>query len=335
LANILVTGGSGFIGRHLVDALLASGYAASIFDIQQPCQEAHKPLWLAGDILDKEALQRAITTARSETIVHLAARAEIQSKSVAAYDSIHQGTRNLLDVLEHRTTVRRLMHVSTQLVVGPGHYPISETDFQPYTAYGEAKAMAEQELRKRGLPIEWVIIRPTNIWGPHHPSFPYSLWLYLSKRYYLHPAGSRSAVRSYGYVGNAVEQLIAIMRASAHTMHGRVFYLGDGLIDSSLWLDEFSLQLTGRCTRRAPSWLLKLLARAGDALETIGCAAPLNSQRLTLMSTDYQVPLEATLNLAGLPQITLADGVARTVAWLRAEHPALYPKTDSVGIRRV
>ncbi len=186
--------------------------------------------------------------------------------------------------------------------------------------------MAEQEVRNRALPIEWVIIRPTNIWGPYHPSFPRSVWLYLSKRYYLHPAGPRSAIRSYGYIGNAVSQFIAIMNATADSVHARVFYLGDGAIDSALWLDEFSMQLTGIPTRRAPPWLLKLLARGGDALESFGYAAPLDSERLMRMSTHYHVPLEPTLSLAGPPQISLSAGVARTVSWLRADHPRLYPK---------
>jgi nucleoside-diphosphate-sugar epimerase len=326
VASILVTGGSGFIGRHLVDELLASGHAVSIFDIKQPADEAHKPCWFAGDILDKESLERAVQAARPEIVVHLAAHAEIQCRNIADYASIHEGTRNVLDVLGKAATVRRLMHVSTQLVVGPGHYPECETDLRPYTLYGQSKAMAEQEVRNRALPIEWVIIRPTNSWGPYHPSFPRSVWLYLSKRYYLHPAGPRSAMRSYGYIGNAVNQFIAIMNATAGSVHGRVFYLGDGAIDSALWLDEFSMQLTGVPTRRAPLWFLKLLARGGDALESFGYAAPLDSERLMRMSTDYHVPLEPTLTLAGPPRISLAAGVARTVSWLRTEHPHLFPK---------
>jgi nucleoside-diphosphate-sugar epimerase len=328
MANILVTGGSGFIGAHFVDAIAACGHAVTIFDIGEPRNEHHKRFWLGGDILNNAALEHAVAKARPEIIVHLAAYAEIHSKSVAAFASIHAGTRNLLDVVQKSPMVRRLIHVSTQLVVGPGQHPMHETDFRPYTAYGEAKAMAEHELRQRGLPMEWVIVRPTTIWGPGHPSFPRSVWLYLSKRHYLHPSGSRSAVRSYGYVGNAVRQLTAIMEASADAVHGRVFYLADGSIDSASWLDEFSMQLTGLPTRRAPAWLLKTVALAGDALEMMGRAAPLDSERLMRMSTDYMVPLDPTSKLAGLPQISLVDGVARTVAWLRAEYPALYPKRN-------
>src|SRR5437764_14465668 len=83
------------------------------------------------------------------------------------------------------------------------------------------------------------------------------------KRYYLHSAGTRSAIRSYGYIGNAVSQFTTIMNAPADAVHGGVFYLGDGAIDSALWLDEFSFQLTGLRTRRAPAWVLNLLARGG------------------------------------------------------------------------
>ena len=66
------------------------------------------------------------------------------------------------------------------------------------------------------------------------------------------------------------------MEASADAVHGRVFYLADGSINSASWLDEFSMQLTGLPTRRAPAWLLKTVALAGDALEMMGRAAPLD-----------------------------------------------------------
>jgi nucleoside-diphosphate-sugar epimerase len=324
MAAVLVTGGSGFIGAHLVDALLAGGHEVTNFDIKPPVEERHKTVWFQGDILSKPALEQALAATRPEVILHLAARAEIQSKDLSAFASIHEGTRNLMDVAAASATVRRLVHTSTQFVVGPGQNPKTDTDLYPYTMYGEAKAIAEQELRHRRLSIEWTIVRPTIIWGPGHPSFPRSIWYYLYKRYYLHPGGGQPAIRCYGYVTNTVDQYIAIMNAPAGVVDKRVLYLGDSALDSSIWLDEFSFQLSGHRTRRLPKPLLKILALAGDALNAVGYSAPLDSDRLMRMSTDYAVSLESTIGLAGSPRISLKEGVVHTVAWLRTTYPDLY-----------
>jgi hypothetical protein len=136
-----------------------------------------------------------------------------------------------------------------------------------------------------------------------------------------------------------VSQFTTIMNAPADAVHGRVFYLGDGAIDSALWLDEFSFQLTGLRTRRAPAWVLKLLARGGDALERFGYAAPLDSERLMRMSTDYHVPLEPTLSLTGpppWPRVSLAPspGCERNIQICTAAKTSRQltpPKLDAPG----
>lgn len=327
MSPILVTGGSGFIGSHLCRTLLAHGYSVANFDKRPPADEMRK-MWIEGDLLSPSSVADAVSRSRPDTVIHLAAHAEIQSKSLDAFASIHEGTRNLLNALESIGTVTKFVNTSTQLVVRPGKAPSSETDFDPYTHYGEAKMIAERELRERDPPFQWTTVRPAIIWGPGHPHFANSIWRYLRKRYYLHPKTDRPVLRTYGYVSNTALQYLAVVRARREAVDRRIFYLADKAIDSSEWIDGFARSLTGSPSRRASAPVLRVLARAGDLASILGLPAPLDSERLMRMTTDYVVPLQPILALAGPPLFTLEQGIAATVAWLRETRPELYGSTD-------
>lgn len=324
MVNVLVTGGSGFIGSHLVGGLIKRGHTVLNFDQRPPVVAEERNLWFSGDILDPPSIRAAVREARPEVVFHLAARAEIFSRSLDAFASIHEGTRNLLAALDDSGSVRLLVNTSTQLVVGPGQEYISDESYAPYTMYGHAKMMAEKILRNSDPAYPWVTVRPTNIWGPGHPSFASSIWTYLAKRYYLHPETEEPVIRCYGYVANTVDQYIGLMNAAPTEIDRRVFYMGDAAIDSSVWLDEFSIALNGKPTRRMPPSLLQVGARIGDALNRIGLRAPLDSGRLMRMTTSYLVPLDPLHELVGAPRISLREGVDATVAWLRQAHPQTF-----------
>lgn len=324
MSNVLVTGGSGFIGSHLIDRLLPAGHRIFNFDTSPPPSADAGSVWIRGDVLSADSMRQAVEQAAPQIVFHLAARTDIRSQNLETYATVYQGMRNLLETLQGCKSVRRLVHVSTQLVVGPGYLPASDEDFKPYSRYGEAKAIAERDLRALDPPFDWLIARPTNIWGPRHPFFAKSLWRYLRKGLYMHPVCEGPVVRSYGYVANAVDQLVSLAHAPAGQVAKRVFYISDPPIDSAVWLDAFSTCLTGRPARRVPKALLAALARAGDALTHLNLPVPLDSQRLMRMTTEWLVPLEPTLAVAGSPRVPLEEGVRQTVAWLRSSNPTLY-----------
>lgn len=326
MAKVLVTGGSGFIGSHLMMRLLRDGHDVTNLDRKPPILAEHHPFWRNCDIVSKEQISQHINEIRPELVYHLAAHAEISSTNLRDYDSITVGSSNLFAALAAVGSVHRLVNTSTQLVVGPGHYPQSDTYYQPYTMYGHAKMVAEQELRKSTPPYEWLHVRPTNIWGPYHPHFAHGIWRYLAKRQYLHPNAANPIVRCYGYVTNVIDQYTSLMSAATEKVQGKVFYLADGAIDSAIWLDQFSLALTSKKTRRIPLKLLNVLGWGGDGMKALGLPAPLDSGRVMRMSTNYLVPLEPTWKVTGTPSVTLADAVIETCNWLHELSPQTFRK---------
>jgi UDP-glucose 4-epimerase len=176
----LVTGGAGFIGSNLVDALLARGHEVTVVDdvstgkrhnIEQALQTGAQLTEL--DIRDAEAVDAAIERARPETVFHLAAQIDVR-KSVAdpANDSrINvEGTVNVLKAA-HAHGVLRFVNTSTggaiygegQIIPAPEDHPVA-----PEAPYGLSKFCAEQycEIFTRLHGLSTVSLRYGNVYGP-------------------------------------------------------------------------------------------------------------------------------------------------------------------------
>lgn len=183
--RILLTGGSGFIGSTLVDALIKKGHKIAVFDgklnfINNPkyykaallhrkkiYQRKPHRLFQA-DIQDKSALKTAFYAFKPEIIVHLAAismaRVLPQFEDLMIPINMH-GTLNVLDVFEKSPTARKIIYTSSSMAYG--HFSQSpqpeEVMLNPVNAYGTTKAAGEYfvKLSKK----EWVIVRPTSVYG--------------------------------------------------------------------------------------------------------------------------------------------------------------------------
>jgi len=131
-SKILVTGGAGFIGSHLVDKLVKKGYRVSIFDNLEP--QVHpdglpeylnlKAAFIRGDVRKRRALKEAVLSA--DAVVHLAAAVGVgQSQyQIAKYvESNIQGTANLLDILANeKHGVKKFVVASSMSIYGEGLY---------------------------------------------------------------------------------------------------------------------------------------------------------------------------------------------------------------------
>ena len=316
--RILVTGGSGFIGTNLVEHLVWRGFEVVNVDCRPPLKATQRAWWAKCDIQDLVDVIAVFRDFRPDAVVHLAARTDSFGRNVGDYQINVVGTRNMVIASARQSRVSRVVTVSTQYVHGPSHIPEHDQDFEPVNAYGQSKVAAEKETRYGGLTCTWTIARPTNIWGPWHPMYPREIWRYLSRGVYFHPGGGR-VVRCYGYVKNVVHQLEQILIAAPSAVHARVFYLGDPPVELTVWVNAFSRALCGRDVCTIPRGFLRMVARAGDVLTSIGVSFPLHSSRFRSMTEDYLAPMAPTFEAFGLPPVSLEKGVAETVSWLREQ----------------
>ncbi|HAL67166.1 MAG TPA: NAD-dependent dehydratase [Pseudomonas sp.] len=224
-APILITGGAGFIGSHLSDALLARGYAVRIVDDlstgkRDNLQLGHPLLELVeGDVADAELVQRA--AAGCQAVVHLAAVASVQASvddPVRTHQSNFIGTLNVCEAMRVNG-VRRVLFASSAAVYGnngEGQSIAEDTPKAPLTPYAVDKLASEQYLdfyrRQHGL--EPVIFRFFNIFGPRQdPSSPYSgvISIFSERALQGQPItvfGDGEQTRDFLYVGDLVQVMV-------------------------------------------------------------------------------------------------------------------------------
>jgi GlcNAc-P-P-Und epimerase len=314
--KILCTGGSGFIGTHLIDSLLANNIEFINIDIAKPKKQTHDAYWCECNILDLDHLKKVFGEFQPSHVIHLAARATMEGKSLDDFRDNTVGTANVLDAIQITPSVTRTVITSSQHVRKPGSgYPKNDNDYEPHGLYGKSKVITEELTRNAKLACFWTIIRPTTIWGPLHPFLPSGLWRLMKQGWYFHPNDDK-VLRSYGYVKNVVWQIERILEASEDIIGSRIFYLGEKPIMQTDWIDAFSVAISGHKVTKLPKEFIHLLAYVGDSLNLLGIRFPMNSPRYFNLTTTNPVPIEPTYDAFGVPPYSFMEGIQGTVQWL-------------------
>ncbi len=167
--RILVTGGSGFIGRHVVAALTSAGGSVRVVDLQ-PHPDPSVDV-VQGDITDKSVLERAFAPG-FDAVVHLAAVTSVLrslERPELTYRTNVAGTAALLE-MSRMAGVKALAFASTNAVTGPMRAPaiVETATLEPLTPYGSTKAAAEMLMSAytASYGVRCTSLRLTNVYGP-------------------------------------------------------------------------------------------------------------------------------------------------------------------------
>jgi UDP-glucose 4-epimerase len=217
---VLVTGGAGFIGSHLVDHLVAAGADVRVLDNLQAGDEANLDasaeridLRIA-DLRDPVAVDEAVAGRR--VVFHIGANASVPaSVDDRGYDfhSNTVGTYHIADAAV-RHGVRRVVYASTAAVYGPPQYtPMDEKHpLDPISPYGASKAASERLLSgyAHTFDFELCAVRIFNTYGPRQPRYvAYDLMMKLARDpRRLEVLGDGRQQRDYAYVDDTVRALL-------------------------------------------------------------------------------------------------------------------------------
>lgn len=226
--RIAVTGGCGFIGSHLVDALVRRGDEVVVLDDLSTGRRSNLPPeaeLLVGDVAEPEAVRRAIDGASG--VFHLAAVASVQRCNEAWRDSHRVNLTGTITVLEAARDAGRIpvVYASSAAVYGDNsNTPLRETEHaRPLTAYGVDKYGSELHAGVAGLihRLPSFGFRFFNVFGPRQdPSSPYSGVISIfadrmanGQDIVIHGDGGQT--RDFVYVADVVAHLLAGMSAAA------------------------------------------------------------------------------------------------------------------------
>lgn len=230
MSEILVTGGAGFIGSHLVDALLAQGRVVRVLDNLSMGKRSNLPLdnprlrLIEGDVADAALVAQAV--AGCQAVVHLAAVASVQASvddPVSTHQSNFIGTLNVCEAMRLHG-VKRVLFASSAAVYGnngEGRAIDEETPKAPLTPYAVDKLASEHYLdfyrRQHGLTP--AIFRFFNVFGPRQdPSSPYSgvISIFTQRAQQGAPIsvfGDGEQTRDFFYIADLVELLLQALSA--------------------------------------------------------------------------------------------------------------------------
>lgn len=308
--TLVVTGGAGFIGSHLVDRFVGLGHDVHVLDDLSSGRKENLPEGVhlhVHDVRSGEA-KAAMQRIAPHVICHQAAQMDVR-KSVAdpAFDA-DVNLVGLLNVLEGARSGGRLDHV---LFAGSGGAMYGEQDVfpagedhpvRPASPYGLAKAVSEQYLAvyERLHGVTWTSLRYANVYGPRqNPHGEAGVVAIFSQRMLAgQPVtifGDGSQTRDYVFVGDVAE---ANVQALNRRLHGG-FNVGTGVETSVIALER------------------AIRDEIGAKGEPIFAPARPGEQHRSVISADKLA--QAT---GFRPSTPFADGVAQTVAFFREQAAA-------------
>jgi GlcNAc-P-P-Und epimerase len=331
--RVLVTGGSGFIGTHLVTDLLRHGHQVISVD-RVPAREVSNVTQRSVDLLDRAALIATFRETKPDAVVHLAARTDLdERRNLAGYAANIEGVENLVAAVRAVPEIRRTLVTSSQLVCRVGYVPRTDDDYQPDTLYGASKVRTERIIRAEHIGnVEWCIVRPTTVWGPGMRDHYLRFFRMIEDGRYFH-IGRRPLYKSYGYVGNVVYQYRQLLMAAAPDISGRTLYLADyEPLALRRWADEIQRQMGAPPIRSVPERIARVGAMIGDGLNRLGWRSfPFNSFLLRNILTEYVFDLAPTAAICGALPYSMDEGVAALVSSLRETHVRARSQTDATS----
>ena len=315
MAKLLITGGSGFIGRYFVDRFREKEVVN--LDLRTPDYESHAH-FIQGDIRNFEDVEKAAQGA--DMLIHLAAmHHDFGIADEAYFDTNVTGAEVLIRQAE-RSNINTIINFSSVAVYGsqgnPG--PTGEsTPPAPNNPYGESKLEAEARF------IAWaeaapnrklIIVRTTVVFGPHNLANVLNLIKTIDQGVYFH-VGQSDNIKSLAYVENIVDASLFALNSFEQGV--RLFNYVDEPQLSSRQIANLQAGFLGKKIRlNLPVWFAVMLAKPFDWLILLtGKNLKISSKRVKKLITQTNHGAAYIRELGFKPKHSIAFGMEKMIRW--------------------
>ena len=317
----IVTGATGFIGRHLVNALAAQGEDVRCLTRGRPISDsrpnisAHTVDYSRSDLGVSEKV-----LAEASRVFHLAGA----TRAISATDYRNANvavTERLADRLIALRERPRFIYVSSQAAAGPARdaqHPKSETDADaPIEDYGRSKLAAERAVASRGGELPFTIIRPVAVFGPADRDF-LTIFAMARRGVAIYPGIRHSSLNTI-YVSDLVTGLIGAAQSGSSA--GKTYYLGDDTVRP--WTSIYSTirEVVGQARTielNLPTSLIGAAGIAGDFVASlIGKPSLVGKSKAILAKPKYWLCTSerARKDFGFSTPTSLRDGMRVTYDW--------------------
>jgi dihydroflavonol-4-reductase len=320
----LVTGAAGFIGSHLVEALVQRGFRVRCLVRPTSHLEWIKGLpveIIYGDCQEKDSLGPVVKDV--DLVFHLAgATRAIDAKTYVEVNAL--GTENLVQAcLEHNARLQKFIYLSSLAAAGPGRDggKKKESDrCEPVSPYGRSKRRGEELALSQAHALPLLILRPSAVYGPRDKAF-FFLFQCLAKR--IKPSIS-GGVQHLSLC--SVQDLVGaiLLAAETPTKNGEIFFLSDGQDYRMEEINDIfarAMGVTAFRLRLPPPVLFGIAAVAEYFAKVSGKPALISRGRAEeMIQPSWLCDITKARTLLGFdPQISLAQGAKLTFDWYKKE----------------
>jgi nucleoside-diphosphate-sugar epimerase len=323
--RVLVTGATGFIGSHLVEALLER-------NIQVRCliRSTSDLTWLRnlrvelvrGDCHDKVSLEGAVKGV--DQVYHLAGVTKaIDEKTYVEVNAL--GTENLLHAcLGKKDKLQKFIYLSSQAAAGPcrnGGKKKESDRCEPVSAYGHSKRMGEEFILSHSHEIPTLILRPSAVYGPRDRDL-FAFFKLLSRRIKPCLSGQEQHI-SLCYVQDIIQAIL--LAAETQESSGEICFLSDG---HGYRLEEIgdvfaqAMGIAPVCIR-VPEWIILGIAFFSEYLSRLSGHPPLlNKGKVEeMIQKNWVCDITKAQTMLGFkPRFKLSEGAKLTYEWYKKEN---------------
>ncbi len=327
--NIFITGGTGFIGSHLIPALILKQHTITCLvrsdEKGKALQSKQQISYIVGDITDVSSLQ-TINPTRYDAVIHLAAMGHVSAVTEEAFRTFttinEGGTKNLISIFSKNPNLKCFLHFSSTAAMGPIEQPIlDETSIpNPITPYQKSKLASEtyslNEYKQNHFPT--IVIRPCMVYGSGGYGEFYK-FCKLMKKGIFPKVGLGKNLTPLVHVSDVVQGTIAVLE---HGLPGEIYLITS---ERSIAMDEMRHYIMNALNKKAPylfvpvplayagAWILEHLYRM------LGQEPIVTYRNIRSTVIDRTFDIKKAKKLGYSPSISFQNGITETVHWFQQQ----------------